>query len=80
MITIKAFAQIKELIGMVNQLELEEERISISEFKSRISQLFPSIQSVIDNCRFSNDTMIYSSDSIIENGSVVYIIPPSSGG
>lgn len=80
MITVKAFAQIKELIGRVNQLEFEGESIVVAEFKKRIAHDFPMIQHLIDNCRLSNDESIYTNESLIQNGSVVYIIPPSSGG
>jgi molybdopterin converting factor small subunit len=80
MIIVKSFAQIKELIGIVNEIEIDGESIEVSAFKKQIAQNFPVIQHLIDNCRLSNDELMYTNESFIMNGSVVYIIPPSSGG
>jgi len=80
MITVHAFAQVKELIGATNQLELKEDTITIPTLKILLTTTFPSIAPIIDHCRFSSAVTIYPNDTILKDGSVIYIIPPSSGG
>ena len=79
-VTIQAFAILKEKLGETVNIELNE-KSTVDDILMQLQKLFPDDADLIAASRISSDKEIFRNDTIIsKDQSVLFILPPSSGG
>ena len=81
MITVKYFANLKEIAGMAEE-RIQESELSFKDFTERVSLSKPQIAELIREKRVmvSVNHNVARSDTIIRSGDEVALLPPFSGG
>ena len=81
MITVKYFANLKEIAGK-SEDRFDESELSLDDFAERIGQSQPKIAELIRGKKImvSVNHDVAGPDTVIRNGDEVALLPPFSGG
>lgn len=77
--TVRMYAVLKDYFGESLQLDLEG-GATIADIKESLAQKNPESSFILDKCRFAVNQEMAACAHIINNGDLIDVLPPSSGG
>jgi molybdopterin synthase sulfur carrier subunit len=75
---IKVFAVLKDHLD--EEFTISKSLSSIADLKKELSIINPTIQNLLESCRFAVDNSFIDNTFQLKENDTVYIMPPSSGG
>ena len=79
-ITIRLFAQLKDLIQEPELLLESEGAISCREAAGSLGRHYPGVIPILKQCVFAHNGVLTSADALLEDGDELALLPPVSGG
>ena len=75
------FAKVRDLIGYAEeQLPLGRPVLTVAEFVTELQDLRPALAGKLSSVRIAVNESFASSDTLINDGDVIALIPPVAGG
>ena len=79
-VTIRLFAQLKDLIQEPELLLESDGPISCREASGSLGRHYPGLMPIISQCALAHNGVLTTQDALLEDGDELALLPPVSGG